>query len=101
MLRQTNRQKADALLEYVQKEIRYTGLEIGLHSHAPNPPKVVLDRHFGDCKDKSLLLISVLGAVGIDAYPALVSSSLRVHVGEILPSPLAFDHVVVFAVIDG
>ncbi len=96
-----NRQKADDLLEYVQKEIRYTGLEIGLHSYAPNPPTIVLDRHFGDCKDKSLLLISLFEAVGIDAYPALVSNSLRGHVEEMLPSPLAFDHVIVFALIDG
>ena len=37
-------------------------------------PAAVLARRFGDCKDKVLLLVTILRALGVEAYPALVNS---------------------------
>lgn len=82
---------------FVQGEVRYTGLDMGLNSHAPNPPELVVHRRFGDCKDKSQLLVALLREAGIRAEPVLVNTALRERTGERLPSPLAFDHVVVRA----
>lgn len=88
-------------LRFVQEEIRYLGVEIGPGSHAPNPPALVYQRRFGDCKDKALLLLSMLRELDIEARPALVNT----HAGPDLParqaSPGAFDHVLVEAAIDG
>jgi len=83
-------------LRFVQREIRYLGVEIGAGSHAPSNPALVLQRRFGDCKDKALLLVTLLRALGIDAQPALVSST-RAKLDSMLPSPFAFDHVIVRA----
>ena len=83
-------------LRFVQREIRYLGVEIGVGSHAPSNPALVLQRRFGDCKDKALLLVTMLRALGIDAQPALVSST-RGKLDSMLPSPFAFDHVIVHA----
>lgn len=82
---------------FVQGEVRYTGLDMGLNSHAPNPPERVVQRRFGDCKDKSHLLIALLREAGIEAEPVLVNTDLRARTAERLPGPLAFDHVVVRA----
>ncbi|MDD5706356.1 MAG: DUF3857 domain-containing protein [Kiritimatiellae bacterium] len=91
----TDEARVCAALGFVQNEIRYLGLELGANSHRPNPPALVLERRFGDCKDKALLLSTLLRSLGCDAAPALVHSSLREAVTNELPSPNAFDHVIV------
>ena len=89
-----------AALQFVQREIRYLGVEIGAGSHAPSRPQVVLERRFGDCKDKSLLTAAMLRALGIDARPALVNTALRRGVLDLHPTPAAFNHVLVRARLD-
>jgi len=84
-------------LDFVQTEIRYFGTEIGPNSHQPAPPDTVLRQRFGDCKDKASLLVALLRRMQIDADPVLVSVHYREHVDRLLPSALAFDHVIVRA----
>lgn len=84
-----------AALEFVQKEIRYFGTEIGPYTHRPASPETVLKKRFGDCKDKVALLTTLLDRIGIRATPILVSANLRGAAAQLLPSPLAFDHAIV------
>jgi len=86
-----------AALRFVQSEVRYLGVEVGPGSYAPNPPQLVLDRRFGDCKDKTMLTISLLRGLGIEAQPALVHTTLRRTVADEPPSPAVFNHVIVHA----
>ncbi len=86
-----------AALQFVQDEIRYLGIEFGANSHRPTAPAIVYQRRFGDCKDKSLLLCAILVQLGIKAQPALVNSANSKTVEESLPTPFAFNHVVVQA----
>lgn len=86
---------------FVQNEVRYLGMEIGVNSHKPHSPDEVLAQRYGDCKDKSVLLASLLRQRGINAHPALVSSQFREGIGGFLPRPSVFDHVIVKATIDG
>ncbi|HRQ65068.1 MAG TPA: DUF3857 domain-containing protein [Xanthomonadaceae bacterium] len=90
-----------AALRFVQSEIRYLSMQIGEGSHAPHPPDLVLERRFGDCKDKTLLLLTLLDLLGIEARGALVHTQLGEGIADWLPSPGAFDHVMVQARIDG
>ncbi|MEP6672461.1 MAG: hypothetical protein ABJF10_25075, partial [Chthoniobacter sp.] len=83
-----------AALRFVQEDIRYLGIESGIGSHQPTPPSEVLRRRFGDCKDKTLLLGTLLQQCGLNATPALVSSSRRQYVADRIPSPGLFDHVI-------
>lgn len=84
---------------YIQDNIRYVGEEMGEGSYVPRRPAVVIERGYGDCKDKSLLLAVALRRLGIDAIPALVSTSPGFDIPERLPSPLMFDHVIVRVVL--
>jgi transglutaminase-like putative cysteine protease len=90
-----------AALRFVQDEVRYLGIELGPHSFQPTHPSIVISRRFGDCKDKSLLLCFLLKEMGISASPVLVNTSYRQTVSDWLPSPLAFDHVIVRAQLGG
>ena len=82
-------------IRFVQDEIRYLGFETGLNSHKPHSPIKIYDQRFGDCKDKSLLLSSILNLKGIEAYPVLVNTNMRDHLMNELPSMTIFNHCVV------
>jgi transglutaminase-like putative cysteine protease len=90
-----------AVLNFVQQQIRYLGMEMGESSHRPSLPEEVLDRRYGDCKDKTRLLISLLRELRIEAYPALVNSASGDYLPDALPSLLAFDHVIARVRLDG
>lgn len=90
-----------AALRLVQGEVRYLGVEIGQNSHAPNAPAVVFARRFGDCKDKTLLTLTLLQHLGIDAHAALVNTRLQRGLTDVLPNPGAFDHVLVQVRMEG
>lgn len=86
---------------FVQGQVRYTGLELGKNAYRPYPPETVLKRRFGDCKDKAQLLVALLREADIAAEPVLVNARRRDGISERLPSPGAFDHVVVRAHLPG
>lgn len=83
-----------AAIRFVQDEIRYLGIEMGRNSHEPHQPSETLSSRWGDCKDKTLLLVALLRELGLEAYPALVNTRLQHRLGEKLPSPFLFDHVI-------
>jgi hypothetical protein len=94
-------QRLLAALRFVQREVRYLGIEMGANSHAPHTPELVLQRRFGDCKDKTLLSLALLRGLGIPAQAALVHTHLRQAAADRLPTPWAFNHVLVHAELGG
>ncbi len=83
---------------HVMNEIRYEGGQFSDSAVVPRSSEEVLRTGFGDCKDQSGLIISLLGELGVDAGFALVNSRAEKSV-PYLPSP-RFTHVVVRAVAD-
>jgi transglutaminase-like putative cysteine protease len=96
-----NEARLEYALQFVQDEIRYTGLEAGIGGYKPRNPALVFEQRFGDCKDKALLLCYILKELGVEAYPALVNTSARQEIKNRLPSPHTFDHCIVQVLIDG
>jgi len=90
-----------AAIRFVQDDVRYLGIELGPYSHLPNQPETVYERRFGDCKDKALLLVTILRALDIEAYPALVNTEAQEAIDEWQPSPYAFNHAIAQVVLDG
>jgi transglutaminase-like putative cysteine protease len=86
-----------AAMRFVQDDIRYTGIEEGIGAYRPTAPREVLARRFGDCKDKTLLAVTLLRALGIDAVPALVSTHWRAETRNRLPGPHVMNHAIVRA----
>jgi hypothetical protein len=83
-----------AAIRFVQDDIRYLGIEMGRNSHQPHQPWETLDSRWGDCKDKTLLLVALLRELGGEAWPALVNTRLQKRLTEKLASPFLFDHVI-------
>ncbi len=84
--------KTRAIFNDVALHIHYVGLEFGIGRYQPHPADDVLSNEYGDCKDKHTLLAAELKAVGIDAWPVLISSSRELDPDT--PSPAQFDHVI-------
>lgn len=93
---ETTEEKITKLIDYVQDDIRYMGIESGIGSIKPFSPEQVVKQRFGDCKDKSLLLVSLLKQIGVEkAFPALVDVNMQHEVGSLFPSNQAFNHCIV------
>jgi lipoprotein NlpI/transglutaminase-like putative cysteine protease len=97
----TNEERVAGALEFVQSEIRYFSISLGESSHRPTSPGIVLKRRYGDCKDKSFLLMTLLRALGIESRPLLLNLGVRKGLDRALPSPLLFNHMIVQAMVDG
>lgn len=93
--------RATAAIRFVQDDIRYLGIELGRNSHEPHQPWETLEQRWGDCKDKTLLLVALLRELGYEAHPALVNTRLGARLADKLPSPFLFDHVIAQVVIAG
>jgi len=84
--------KIRALYNFVSTRFRYIGIAFGVGRYQSHPAADVLENQYGDCKDKHTLLTSLLSAVGIRAYPALISSERDIDAD--VPSPVQFNHVI-------
>ena len=56
------------ITEYIQKNVRYFVVERGIGGFQAHPAADIYRNRYGDCKDKTTLLISMLQAVGINAF---------------------------------
>ncbi|MHC8950349.1 DUF3857 domain-containing protein [Sphingobacterium hungaricum] len=87
--------------DFVQNDIRYMGVELGEYSHRANNPNKVFNQRYGDCKDKSVLLVTLLRDKGIDASLVLAHTTKGHDLDNRLPSAGAFNHMVVQLTING
>jgi hypothetical protein len=88
----TDLEKIHAIYDYVSSRIRYIGINLGAGRYTPHAAEDVLANRYGDCKDKHTLFAALMEAVGLHAYPALISSRLKLDVNT--PSASPFDHVI-------
>jgi len=87
--------RARTILDWTRERIRYLGFLDGESSHRPKSTQFTVEQGYGDCKAMALLVCSMLRASGIEAAPVLVDSSGGEMVQQRIPSPGAFDHVIV------
>ncbi len=72
ILAQTSTEKAQILLEYIQKNMRYVAIEEGIHGWKPHKASQVLANKYGDCKDLAIYYVNQLRLYGVEAYPVLL-----------------------------
>ncbi len=85
-----------AIHELVVTQTRYVGLEFGIHGFKPYKVTQVLERRFGDCKDKASLLVAMLKEVGVDAELVLVRTRRGGLVDREPASLAVFDHAIAY-----
>jgi transglutaminase-like putative cysteine protease len=85
--------KIRAIAAYVQQNVRYVAIEIGIGGYQPHPAGQIFAKQYGDCKDKTTLLSSMLSVIGVKSYYA-VAQSERGIVRRGFPSLESFDHMI-------
>ncbi len=83
------------LRNFVANDVRYRSIDPGELSVRPESVDVTLDRMSGDCKDKALLLKTMLNLAGIRSSYALIKSKYAGPFIKQVPS-MQFDHAMVY-----
>jgi len=89
------REKLKRIYDWVRDRIRYIAVEVGIGGYKPHPAEEVLQNRYGDCKDMTTLLCSMIREAGIEANQVLISTWQNGIPDTTLPSPLPFNHVIV------
>jgi len=91
--KKTDEDKINAIFNFVSQNIRYIAVLLGPHTYQPHPAFEIFSKRYGDCKDKTVLLLTMLKIAGIEARPALVPANGK-YFDESVPSLSAFNHVI-------
>jgi Domain of Unknown Function with PDB structure (DUF3857)/Transglutaminase-like superfamily len=77
--------RLQTVVSFVQSEIRYVAIEIGIGGNQPHPAADVFRYRYGDCKDKVTLLKAMLQEAGIASYYVLLDTR-RGFINPSIPS---------------
>ncbi len=89
------------MMDLLTSRVRYTGMELGERSIIPAGPQETLDRGYGDCKEKALILTGMLRQAGYSAYLALLNVNNSQDTDPDIPGLGSFDHAIVYVNEDG
>jgi transglutaminase-like putative cysteine protease len=95
----TENEKIKILYDFVRNEIDYIQADLERGGLIPHSCDDVLRNKYGDCKDQSILLIALLKAINIEAYPALINTYSYKALQKFLPTQY-FDHMIVYVPVD-
>jgi transglutaminase-like putative cysteine protease len=95
------KERTFAALQLVEDKTRYLALSMGDGGYRPAPADETWARRFGDCKGKTVLLLALLRELGVDAEPAIVSTTSGDGMDERVAAAGQFNHIIVRARIDG
>ena len=66
--------KTEAIAEFVQKQIRYFAIEMGIGGYQPHFAGDIFRNRYGDCKDKATLLTAMLSTIGVHGALVMVDT---------------------------
>jgi hypothetical protein len=99
--RATAAERTPEALRLVQTQLRYHSVGVGEGGFRPRPVEAIWATRYGDCKDASRLLVSVLRRLGVEAVPALVDTRYGADLGNQPAYATAFNHCIVRVTVDG
>jgi hypothetical protein len=85
--------KMRALAEFMQRDIRYVAIQLGIGGWQPHPAPEIFLHKYGDCKDKATLLSTMLNEIGVESYYLDINTE-RGTITPATPATRWFDHVV-------
>ena len=90
---QTQLEKMQALARFVQHDVRYVAIVLGIGGWQPHAASDVFEHHYGDCKDKATLLSSMLSQIGVQSFYVLIDTE-RGAVTTDTPANIGFNHAI-------
>lgn len=98
----TELEKIQAIGTFVQN-LQYISIDIGVgygNGMKPRPSNLVLNRGYGDCKDKANLMRALLKTLKIESYPIAIYSGDATFVRKEWASPGQFNHAILAVKVD-
>jgi len=86
--------KIRALAEFVQNDIRYVAIELGIGGFQPHAAPDIFSHHYGDCKDKATLLSTMLRQIGVESFYVVINDERGSVTPETPANIGAFNHVI-------
>jgi len=90
----TDREKVQQIYRWVQQNIKYVAIEDGDNGHVPREAALVLQRRYGDCKDKSSLLTAMMHSAGLKSNFAWVGTRKLPYKYSDLPAISNSNHMI-------
>jgi hypothetical protein len=84
-------EKMHALAQFVQRDIRYVAIQLGIGGWQPHPAPEIFVHRYGDCKDKATLMSTMLKEIGVESYYFSVNTT-RGAVTPATPAVRWFNH---------
>lgn len=92
----TNAEKIERLYRYLQHNMRYVSVQLGIGGWQPFDAAYVAENKYGDCKALTNFMKALLKEAGITAYPALIAPGASFYeVQEDFTTP-RFSHVILY-----
>jgi hypothetical protein len=91
----TSLAKMQAVAQYIQQNLRYVAIELGIGGFQPHSATETFAHRYGDCKDKATITISMLREIGVESYYVIVNSRRGAVTKDTPPHIGAFDHAIV------
>src|SRR5260370_5494896 len=86
-------EKMRTLAQFVQHDVRYVAIELGIGGLQPHPASDVFTHRYGDCKDKATLMRSMLREIGVESYYVVINTE-RGSVTPETPAHNGFNHAI-------
>ena len=96
----SDKEKAIAIYQWVQSNIKYVAFEEGLEGFIPRLAIDVYKKRYGDCKDMSSLITTLLKLVGINAYYTWIGTRDIPYKYTEVFLPITDNHMISVAYID-
>jgi hypothetical protein len=85
--------KMQRLAAFVQDDVRYVAIELGIGGLQPHTAADVFTHRYGDCKDKATLLKAMLAEIGVDSDYFIINTERGAITRNTLPN-LGFNHAI-------
>jgi hypothetical protein len=86
--------KMQAIAAFMQKDVRYVAIELGIGGWQPHPARDVYSHKYGDCKDKATLMSAMLKEIGVDSYHVVINTNRGGVTPDTPPHMYWFNHVI-------
>lgn len=87
-------EKVKKIYYWVQSNIKYIAFEDGMRGLIPHDGNYVLNKRYGDCKDMTSIIVSMLREANINANYTWVGSRDIPYKYSVTPSPITDNHMI-------
>jgi len=97
----SDKEKVKFLYQYMQQNMRYVSIQLGIGGLKPFPAAFVDQKKYGDCKALSNYMNALLNAVNIPSYYAIINAGINEPAADPAFPDNIFNHVILCVPLKG